>query len=74
MAAQYANVIGRRTVTAESGFTEGLAVQDAGFRQGNREEIRLRLALKDANAEHFKSWLIIVKVGDRTHFPAICIE
>lgn len=26
------------------------------------EEVRLREALKNANAEHFKSWLMILKV------------
>lgn len=71
MAAQYADAIGRRTVTAESGLAEGLVEQYAGSRQGNREEIRLREALKDANAEHFKSWLILVKVGDRAHFSRV---
>ena len=57
-ASEYKAEVGRRTKTPGLGL--GLASQGG---EGERREARLREALTRANADHFKSWLMILKVN-----------
>lgn len=72
---EYSDVIDRRRASSgdkDEGVsgTGGSGDGDAGG-EGEEEEVRLREALRAANAEHFKSWLMIFKVRE---MPSECAD